>query len=385
MSEDVEPRQTVRRSRAGYFDDIALVLDATEVHRDWLLHAAGFRLLAHYVRERGLTVYIPAPVIAETVANYERECADLARRVQVLDREARRLRAGSLGPIEPIPYRAALHQALEAYGFEVLPWPTVGHDALVERAATRTPPFDATGSGYRDALTWHSILELAGAGHEVALISSDGDFRESKGGELADALRREAETQGLRVALFRTIDAWLFQAEPHPTSIRDAAASARDEGFIDYLQQVDFLGELWLEPEDLGFPPGAVSDDGIQDAFLSWWDRTGGPTERDGRFVVEYALHSVTRIGARVTMADAQRNGWTPGETDPLDDLVFIDEEVPFTVSLEAVFTEHDQLDEFSVVGITSRVTYRDLLAYPAPHIDGQMELELDGQPLVAD
>lgn len=378
------PAERTSRSNVGYMYDTVLVLDATELHRDWFLHAPDFRLLGYYARERGLTVYVPAPVIAETVANYERECAELAARVKVLERDARRLRAGSVGTVLPVPYRAALHQALDALGLEVLPWPTVDHQAIVERAATRVAPFDSAGSGYRDTLTWLSTLEAASRGGHVVLISNDRDFRGSSGG-LAPALESEAAARGASIGLFPSIAAWIGHADPRRSSIRAAAASVRDEQLIGYLHEADYLSEMQLGPEDVGFPPGTSPDNEISDVYMSSWRRASEAVERDGRFCVEYDLYGVGTVDARVTPGDADRNGWRYYDGPDWEGMVLVDQEVTFTVRLEVEFSEHDEIEDISVIDISSGARFEDTLDYPTRPIDGQMELELDGRPLVAD
>ncbi len=73
----------------------------------------------------------------------------------------------------------------------ILPLPAVTHEAVLERALSGRRPFDQDGrTGYRDALIWHTVLELAQTTTNVVLVSNDGDFADSTG-ELLASLRDE--------------------------------------------------------------------------------------------------------------------------------------------------------------------------------------------------
>ncbi|MGZ0712597.1 PIN domain-containing protein (plasmid) [Coraliomargarita sp. W4R53] len=82
-------------------------------------------------------------------------------------------------------------------GASVTPYPRVEHESVARRAVQRGAPFNAEGNGYRDALHWHSFLELL---EEVepedpiaVLLSND---KKAFGPIRQDELLREAEEFG---------------------------------------------------------------------------------------------------------------------------------------------------------------------------------------------
>jgi hypothetical protein len=74
-------------------------------------------------------------------------------------------------------YAAELWQTLMSAGVRLLELPEISHRPVVERALARRAPFDARGrNGYRDVLSWHSVLEVAASGQMVILVTKDGGF-----------------------------------------------------------------------------------------------------------------------------------------------------------------------------------------------------------------
>lgn len=66
---------------------------------------------------------------------------------------------------------------------------TLDHATLVEWSLGEHPPFDQTDKGYRDALIWATVLDVArsgAAGTEVVFVTQDKDYRGT--GEHAEAL-----------------------------------------------------------------------------------------------------------------------------------------------------------------------------------------------------
>jgi hypothetical protein len=90
--------------------------------------------------------------------------------------------------------RERLENILSESGALLLPLPTVSHRAVVDRALSRSQPFDSGGrTGYRDVLLWENVLELVSDGDEVVLVSGDvRAFCQSKNDKrISDHLVRE--------------------------------------------------------------------------------------------------------------------------------------------------------------------------------------------------
>lgn len=126
---------------------------------------------------------------------------------------------------------ARVRRVLDDAGVHVVGYPDVGHEPMIERALARRQPFDRAGhEGYRDAILWETVLELA-ALDEIFFVTKDGKaFCEERklGNGLSVALRRDLEDRGQtgdRVRLFPDIDAALDVALEHV----DTAAELKDE------------------------------------------------------------------------------------------------------------------------------------------------------------
>jgi PIN domain len=123
-----------------------------------------------------------------------------------------------------LDHRAYLTERLdEVLAITVMDWPTISHRELVVRAISRTPPFDHKGSGYRDSLVWADVVELAKAGHHVALASEDKIFA-GQDGMLAPHLKAEVADVRGDVELVRDLGNWLLaQLSPSPASCHSLA------------------------------------------------------------------------------------------------------------------------------------------------------------------
>lgn len=127
-----------------------VVLDATELNRDWYLSGLEFQLLRFLVRTTGLSAGVPSSVVAETVMNHERELTAATRHLTKAVASFERLAGRALPEVPvlaPVDYEARLMDRLEGVNAEVLPYPQTAHELIVQRATRRRPPFNHTGSG----------------------------------------------------------------------------------------------------------------------------------------------------------------------------------------------------------------------------------------------
>ena len=107
-------------------------------------------------------------------------------------------------------YRAHLIEVIQAAGAQLVDLPEVADQELVERSLKRQAPFDSSGKrGYRDALIWHNLLEVARSGDSIVFATADGDFREDEMSDRLDKhLIRDLRERGIdpgRVSLVRTL------------------------------------------------------------------------------------------------------------------------------------------------------------------------------------
>jgi hypothetical protein len=169
-----------------------IVIDSSViVEGDWNLeHNAAQALLA--ACERGaIELYVPRVVLNEIRNAFEeREISRLKTlnnaRAELRAMRGPRAQDGEFeGEVTPrAGYVGYLRETILRVGGQILEYPEIGHQELLERSLRRRAPFDAAGQrGYRDALIWHNVIEVARSGQPVVFATNDGDFRDGKGSD----------------------------------------------------------------------------------------------------------------------------------------------------------------------------------------------------------
>jgi hypothetical protein len=297
---------------------VVVVLDATEIHRDWFLAGLEFQLLRFLARQAGIRPIVPSSVVAEAVANHGREYArarkTYIKAVDSLRRVGGRDTAPTRNVAEEMSYAELLRERLESLWVEVVVVPTTPHDEIVARAVSRRPPFDESGSGYRDTLTWMTCVELASAGKEVYLVSQDKDFA-GRDGALAPALAEEVAGAPGSVTLVRHLGKWLTPLVPwrDVTDPRETAALARDEEFASIFAPWDMFEAAEFTAEEAGLPRDAVIHD------INY--RGSGPLERlshardeDGADRIVYEFPIEFEFELSLSTESAKEAGFVQGE-----------------------------------------------------------------------
>jgi hypothetical protein len=288
-----------------------VVLDTNELQQDWLCTGLKYQLLSHGGFYPPLQVYVPAVVVEELVANHAREVERLSQAAEISARKLNRLGVTADTQIgQEFDYRGYLITRFdEILGISVLEWPTIAHRDLVARSVTRTPPFNDSGGGYRDALIWSHVVELASTGCHVALVSRDRAFAD--GDNLIEALA--AEVAGLRgsVELVRDFGSWLIAQVPWKvTKLDEAVEISRDAEFGEWLMTSDFLYEIEPLAEDLGFsrsPYKLVIDD------VEWAGSTvhlGSKVSPGGATLVEYDITEDVHFEAELAEGTSLDDEW---------------------------------------------------------------------------
>lgn len=153
----------------------------------------------------GYKVCIPKLVLEETAAKYAgdllRDEQEVVKKIAALSRLlGRRLES----PVDGLDIRAEtelfrkrLSTQLSRADAVVLEYPETPHEELVQRAISRNKPFNEHGSGYRDALIWQTVLELATRVEgNIVLVSQDKGFQDAQG-RLHGDLTKDLESLGL--------------------------------------------------------------------------------------------------------------------------------------------------------------------------------------------
>ena len=149
--------------------------------------SAHIRALLSASSAVGFQVHLPKVALEEIAAKYERELSKNAKEAgQRLSRLSQLLGRSIDSPVEGFDSkeetRALRERLLNHLGMtesRILGYPDTPHETLVKRATSRKRPFDDNGSGYRDAIIWESVLELAKqVKGPIVLVTKDKDFRE---------------------------------------------------------------------------------------------------------------------------------------------------------------------------------------------------------------
>lgn len=182
-----------------------IVPDANIIIAEGYGDSDQFRALLSGLDSLQYNLYVPKSVLEEVIAKFERDFDDDAREIRRRIRNLSwRLDKALSSPIDGLDkeneialFRRRMEERFIASNRRILEYPDISHEELVRRAAARIRPFNESGAGYRDALIWEVVLNLAeSVDSQVALISSDNDFR-NRSGELHSDLVNELASRGL--------------------------------------------------------------------------------------------------------------------------------------------------------------------------------------------
>lgn len=214
-------------------------------------------------------------------------------------------------PQREFDYRGYLTERFEeTLGFEILPWPDVSHERLVARAVNRHPPFDANGGGYRDALVWESVRELAAQGKKVVLASADRAFS-GQDGRLAPELADEVNRLTGTVELTQDLSSWLRSNLPwRSATVAESLALAQDEQLWRYYAESDIHEAMMPEASALGFD---LAPYGLEITGVDWMGsakRTGAKVGSDGFVLVDYQLDMRVEFEAELPASARTAPAW---------------------------------------------------------------------------
>ena len=257
-----------------------VMLDASTIISAGFGNSALFRFFLSSSEIVGHSVYIPESVIEEVVAKFERT---LGCNTQEIKATLRQLRQHLQKPVpssiddldqgqEVNSFRSRLHTQLCNAHCIIAPYPEVSHKELVAQAVTRRRPFDSQGSGYRDALIWHSIIDLLNKyNRKIVFVTDDKDFRD-RNRKLHPQLRKDLTDRGhdksdviLVTSLWGFLDRYIRPSltnvfESYPAEVlnhldvdlMDTITIKANETFSGKTMYAEDL-HLWWQYEDLHF------------------------------------------------------------------------------------------------------------------------------------
>ncbi|GEM_PF-5101507 len=193
---------------------ITVILDSTALRgHEKRLNLAPLANLAKPAAKAGIIVRLPFVVMMELARGGWTETKTHHEAVSRALRASRQI--GLPGPEWPKPDRKevtkaiekAIWSAAEGCDFSILGIPEVSHEDLLRREFRHGKPFKPDGSGYRDALIWHSILEYAQEeepGQIFFVTNNTTDFA-NKDGSLDELLAAEAEKAKAKIILVKDV------------------------------------------------------------------------------------------------------------------------------------------------------------------------------------
>jgi hypothetical protein len=175
-----------------------VVVDANIIVGNPLMADDVWTQLADAVKAKRVQVFAPEIVLQEAVASRRRLNRSIARKLR---ENAESAPASVRSIVEQAAeecvrlanvYEQELRGAWSDFGFNILESPAVSHAMVAGRAIGRTAPFNEQGGGYRDALHWYSVLELARQRptERFVFVSNDKAFA-GKGNDLKTQLATE--------------------------------------------------------------------------------------------------------------------------------------------------------------------------------------------------
>ncbi len=230
------------------------MVDTTEVVRDFGLRRAGWDELLDLASAGLVRVVVPEVVIMEAVRQHAKRVTtaknesikkvaeglrDLKQLVAVPDLDFAAIRQEVASAAES--YERTLRARLARADVEVKPLPRIAHERLLGWDMSGRQPFHESGTGYRDALIWATVLEVADSlRDEEPVLFVSGNRRDFYGpdGTLAAALAQDAQHSPAS-----SISASL--------TIGDALARLRDD--IDSYAEAQDFPDSWI-------PEGAIEE-----------------------------------------------------------------------------------------------------------------------------
>lgn len=169
---------------------IAVVLDSNPMWRQWRLAGRSWEYVREQVEKQRIAFYVPEVVVQEVVRGHRTDANELVRglddlnlprinRLLQLNLPNDRRELENLVEDVVADYDTELRDRLKALGAEIIQVPTTSHQEILTRAMLRRPPFDKDGrDGYRDALIWYSLLDVAKRDHAgvVFVTNNTSDF-----------------------------------------------------------------------------------------------------------------------------------------------------------------------------------------------------------------
>ncbi|MGC2328678.1 MAG: PIN domain-containing protein [Candidatus Sulfotelmatobacter sp.] len=155
-----------------------VVIDTTVFGQGFNARSADVRLLKEFIDRTHAELCVPGIVLDEAVNLVRKSIEEVNAKLETTQRLTGDEKMYSKFDVSAglTAHRGSIDNLFAYLKARVLAYPTVEHKELVMRALAPNKPFVSGGRGYRDALIWFSLLELAQAcTEEISFISDNSD------------------------------------------------------------------------------------------------------------------------------------------------------------------------------------------------------------------
>jgi hypothetical protein len=245
-----------------------IVIDTNIFFRDFMLDGTEFRTLFSELPRLGYSLSIPKLVFDETVNKFYDEIKkiyDNARKIGISALQFSKFEKSKVFPENAKEiYQTYFTNTLKSLNPELVDYPEISHQEIVERALLKRKPFrNSDTGGYRDALIWETVLELAKK-DEVSFISNNlKDFSDDSNQNLHQDLLDDIKNHSLKnVSWFASLQSFnetqIIPGLKNLDIIQDQLSNDCYErlslpSFLEE-QLIEHLGGEELDPSELYLP-----------------------------------------------------------------------------------------------------------------------------------
>jgi PIN domain-containing protein len=184
-----------------------VVLDSNVIIADYWLRSTSVVLLYDFLKKTGAKLVVPQIVVEEVINHHREDLEKVKADMKKAHRQSARLLrnvsalSGQVVALNKFntrdPYPKFISGELKRVGAQVIDYDNIPHKDIVARDLKRTRPFQQSGTGYRDALVWETIIRHCVKKGAVTVFVTDNvkDFCNPKG-ELHEDLRKDIQAKG---------------------------------------------------------------------------------------------------------------------------------------------------------------------------------------------
>jgi hypothetical protein len=235
-----------------------VVIDTTELFKDPWLRGPSWLLLREFRWQEAASLVVPSIVIEEALNHFGERLGKALEGVQRSMAELQKLLPSRSDLCPPAcdreqavaDYKEVLTSRLWELGAQQPAYDGIALGAVVSRALQRRKPFDAKGAGFRDALLWETVLQVAqGAAGPVTLITGNTNDFGPHGG-LAEDLVADLVARGLppdRVRVSGSLAAFIDEEVKPRLEKLEALRQAIEDGAFPHFDALDFFADAHRE------------------------------------------------------------------------------------------------------------------------------------------